>query len=68
MAAQQSYRKLRGDLYWHLSEKCTSWPAESYDEITSEHPPPGAVCAECIHERLEKFRAQIFPTLVSEKK
>jgi hypothetical protein len=68
MPAQQFYRRLKGDLYWHLSEKCKYWPAENYDEIMSEHPPHGAVCAECIHERLEVLRAQIFPTLVSVKK
>jgi hypothetical protein len=61
---QQTYRRLRGDLYWHLYEECRRWPVENYDEVTSEHPPLGAVCADCMHERLEKFRAQIVTKFV----
>jgi hypothetical protein len=57
--SRYTYRRLKGDRFWHLSRLCQSWPKENYDEFKTEEEPPGAVCAYCLREHLQKVRAQL---------
>src|SRR3989442_13161714 len=58
MPQQLTYRKVKGDIYWHLYQDCKYWPTENYQEVTSEHSPYGAFCADCLHKHMEEFRAK----------
>ena len=54
-----TYRRVKGDILWHLSADCERWPIETYDEITSKNPPLGAFCPLCIHQRIEELRHKL---------
>jgi len=56
MSQQLTYRRLRDEIFWHLYQECKYWPTE---EVTTEHPPGGAFCPDCLDRHTEEFRARL---------
>src|SRR5215469_15087453 len=54
-----TYRKGRGDIFWHFFTDCQGWPrGGNYDEVTTNHPPIGGYCRLCRERHIEEFRAR----------
>ena len=58
MLQPYTYRRLREEIFWHVYQECKYWPTENYDEVTSDTPPRGRFCLDCLRRQHAEFRAE----------